>query len=258
MNQSETINDLAGALAKAQAEIRNPAFDSTNPHFKNRYASLASHVDAVRAALPKFGLSVVQFVESPERDRVTVTTRILHASGQWIESCVGCASGAKVQELGSAVTYLRRYALAAICGIVGEDDDDGERERVAPRPQHQQVAQSPTPPPAVKPAKALANRLAAKAKPLEVVYDDEYIYGVCAKIEDRRLNGRSLCVVTIGSTEFLCTNDDLAVALAGLVGCDLRARVETRGEGKMQLVTEVRNVTIQKERDVTPQDDRPF
>ena len=255
MNQSESITDLAGALAKAQAEIRNPAFDSTNPHFKNRYASLASHVDAVRAALPKFGLSVVQFVESPERDRVTVTTRILHASGQWIESCVGCASGGKVQELGSAVTYLRRYALAAICGIVGEDDDDGERERVAPRPQ-QHTAQSPTPP-AVKPAKALANRLAAKAKP-EVVYDDEYLYGVCVKVEDRRLNGRSLCVVTIGSTEFLCTDNDLAVALADLVGCDLRARVESRGEGKMQLVTEVRNVTIKKGHDVTPQDDSPF
>ena len=258
MNQSESITDLAGALAKAQAEIRNPSFDSTNPHFKNRYASLASHVDAVRAALPKHGLSVVQFVESPERDRVTVTTRILHASGQWIESCVGCASGGKVQELGSAVTYLRRYALAAICGIVGEDDDDGERERVAPRPQHQQVAQSPTPPPAVKPAKALANRLAAKAKPMEVVYDDEYLYGVCSKIEDRRLNGRSLCVVTIGSTEFLCTDNALAVALYDLVGYDLRARVESRGEGKMQLVTEVRNVTIKKERDVTPQDDAPF
>ena len=257
MNQSESITDLAGALAKAQAEIRNPAFDSTNPHFKNRYASLASHVDAVRAALPKFGLSVVQFVESPERDRVTVTTRILHASGQWIESCVGCASGGKVQELGSAVTYLRRYALAAICGIVGEDDDDGERERVAPRPQ-QHTAQSPTPPPAVKPAKALANRLAAKAAPMEVVYDDEYLYGVCAKVETRKLNGRSLCVVTIGSAEFLCTDNDLAVALADLVGCDLRARVESRGEGKMQLVTEVRNVTIKKGHDVTPQDNAPF
>ena len=250
MNQSESITDLAGALAKAQAEIRNPAFDSTNPHFKNRYASLASHVDAVRAALPKFGLSVVQFVESPERDRVTVTTRILHASGQWIESCVGCASGGKVQELGSAVTYLRRYALAAICGIVGEDDDDGERERVAPRPQQQQVTQAPTLPPAVKPAKALANRLAAKAKPMEVVYDDEYLYGKCAKIEDRKLNGRSLCVVTIGATECLVTDEALAEALVDLVGCDLRARVESRGEGKMQLVTEVRNVT--------PQDDAPF
>ena len=249
MNQSESITDLAGALAKAQAEIRNPAFDSTNPHFKNRYASLASHVDAVRAALPKFGLSVVQFVETPDAQRVTVTTRILHASGQWIESCVGCASGGKVQELGSAVTYLRRYALAAICGIVGEDDDDGERERVAPRPQ-QHTAQSPTPPPAVKPAKALANRLAAKAKPMEVVYDDEYLYGVCAKVEDRRLNGRSLCVVTIGSTECLVTDEALAKALVDLVGCDLRARVESRGEGKMQLVTEVRNVT--------PQDDSPF
>jgi hypothetical protein len=250
MNQSESITDLAAALAKAQGEIRNPSFDSTNPHFKNRYASLASHVDAVRAALPKFGLSVVQFVESPERDRVTVTTRILHASGQWIESCVGCASGGKVQELGSAVTYLRRYALAAICGIVGEDDDDGERERVAPRPQQQQVAQSPTPPPAVKPAKALANRLAAKAKPLEVVYDDGYIHGRCAKVETRKLNGRDLCVVTIGSTECLVTDDHLADALVDLVGCDLRARVESRGEGKMQLVTEVRNVT--------PQDNAPF
>ena len=249
MNQSESITDLAAALAKAQAEIRNPAFDSTNPHFKNRYASLASHVDAVRAALPKFGLSVVQFVETPDAQRVTVTTRILHASGQWIESCVGCASGGKVQELGSAVTYLRRYALAAICGIVGEDDDDGERERIAPRPQ-QYTAQSPTPPPAVKPAKALANRLAAKAKPMEVVYDDEYLYGVCAKVEDRRLNGRSLCVVTIGSTECLVTDEALANALVDLVGCDLRARVESRGEGKMQLVTEVRNVT--------PQDDSPF
>ena len=63
MNQSDIITDLAAAFAKAQGEIRNPSFDSVNPHFKNRYASLASHVDAVRAALPRFGLSVVPLVK---------------------------------------------------------------------------------------------------------------------------------------------------------------------------------------------------
>ncbi len=131
MNQSESIDLLAASLALASREIRNPAFDAVNPHFKNRYATLGAHLEAVRRAFPAHGLSVIQGVETPDASRVVVSTRIVHASGQWIESSLSQSLGAspKVQDLGSAVTYLRRYSIAAMCGIVGDEDDDGESDR---------------------------------------------------------------------------------------------------------------------------------
>jgi len=156
MHQSETIGSLAGALAKAQAQIRNPALDAVNPHFKNRYASLASHLDAIRAPLAAQGLAIVQSVETGD-GQVAVVTTLIHASGEWMRSGVGMPlpERSTAQQLGSVVTYLRRYSLAAFCLIVGDTDDDADgdrRDREEPRRESAAALLDPTPKKATKPA----------------------------------------------------------------------------------------------------------
>lgn len=126
MQQSESITELAAALAKAQAEIGAAKRDSENPHFKTRYADLASVWDAIRQPLTKNGLSVVQAPGTDDTGAVTMTTTMMHLSGQWMRSTVGCKPAkTDAQAVGSVITYLRRYALAAMVGVA-PDDDDGE------------------------------------------------------------------------------------------------------------------------------------
>ena len=146
MNRSDQINELAKALAAAQAEIGTASKDGENPHFRSRYATLASVQDACRAALSRHGLSVVQ-LPGGEGQRVEMTTVLMHSSGQWI-SCSGTfiATKGDPQGIGSAITYARRYQLAAIVGVAPDDDDDGN---AASEP----VKQAPPPKTEAKPAK---------------------------------------------------------------------------------------------------------
>lgn len=125
MKHSETINELAAALAKAQAELKNPTFDAVNPHFKSKFASLANVRDTVVPILSKHGISVTQWPENDE-GKAVVTTMLTHSSGQWMSSTFGVpASKADAQGFASAVTYARRYSLMACTGVVGDTDDDG-------------------------------------------------------------------------------------------------------------------------------------
>ena len=136
MQQSDSIAALVAALAKAQMEVRNPSLDRAHPHFKGfRYASLGSHLDAIREPFAKHGLIVTQGVNS-EGDRVSVTTQIAHTSGEWMRATVGItlAERAKAQDLGAAVTYLRRYAIASIAMLTGDDDTDADEDRAAKEP----------------------------------------------------------------------------------------------------------------------------
>lgn len=121
--KSECVNELATALSKTQGEMKPAAFDKVNPHFKSKYASLASCWDVVRAPLAKNGLSVTQTLEFEETILV-LTTTLLHSSGQFLFSKMP-VSGSTPQQLGSSLTYVRRYSLCAILGIVSDDDDDG-------------------------------------------------------------------------------------------------------------------------------------
>lgn len=125
MNHSEQLNELAKALATAQSAIKPAIKDSTNPHFRSQYADLASVWEACRAALTANGLSVAQGC-SAEGPAVRVETMLLHSSGQWISDGLTLqALNGSPQAIGSAITYGRRYGLAAIVGIA-PDDDDGE------------------------------------------------------------------------------------------------------------------------------------
>ena len=133
MNKSESIKELATALAAAQAEIENASKNASNPHFRSRYADLAEVLNTARPVLAKHGLSVAQF-PSLEDGIVSLETIMMHASGEWI-SGIASAPIAKVdaQGVGSATTYLRRYSLAALVGIAQEDEDaNGAARPTAP------------------------------------------------------------------------------------------------------------------------------
>ena len=126
MKSSEAIGNLAAGLAAAQAEIKHAVKSSENPFFKSHYADLASVVDACRASLAKNGLAVVQGADSSPGDvsTVCVSTRLVHKSGEWIESTLNVKPvKSDPQGIGSAITYARRYMLAAMVGVATEDDD---------------------------------------------------------------------------------------------------------------------------------------
>jgi hypothetical protein len=129
MMQSESIAarpsiaDLAAALCKAQAQMEGAKKDANNPHFKSKYADLASVWDAIRGPLTSNGLSVVQLLRSIAGG-VEVETILMHASGQQISDVFAVpATKNDAQGYGSAATYARRYALMAMVGVAPEDDD---------------------------------------------------------------------------------------------------------------------------------------
>jgi hypothetical protein len=155
MNTSEQINEIAGALAKAQAEIKNPAKTHTNPHFKTKYADLTDGLEVIRPALSKHGICVIQATEI-DGDNMVLRTRLAHASGQWIESVYPvCKIGAH-QAMGAAMTYSRRYALFSLVGVAGEDDTDGEgaAEPVGGSRRQERPSRAPAPAPAREDAAA--------------------------------------------------------------------------------------------------------
>src|SRR5882762_6113122 len=123
MQTSDTINELAGALAKAQGEITGALKDSSNPFFKSKYADLASCWEACRAPLSKNGLAVIQTTTFRDGQLYLITT-LAHASGQWIrgELLVKVKDDGP-QAQGSGLTYARRYSFAAIVGLAQIDDD---------------------------------------------------------------------------------------------------------------------------------------
>jgi hypothetical protein len=139
MQQSESIEELATALARAQGEITGALKDSANPFFKSKYSDLASCWDACRSALSKNGLAVSQFPETDGADSFLVTT-LLHNSGQWMSSRLVLKSKDDTsQAMGSAITYARRYALCSVVGVAQIDDDgnaaSGREANGAHRPQ---------------------------------------------------------------------------------------------------------------------------
>ena len=145
--QSPTLTALATALAKAQGAIAPAHKDAMNPHFRSHYASLASIVEAVRPALAANGLSVVQTPLAAPAGSIALETRLLHASGEWI---AGTASIRIVKDdpqgAGSGLTYLRRYALAAMIGVMTTEDDDANAASAPLRAEPPRSAPVPRPP----------------------------------------------------------------------------------------------------------------
>ena len=121
MKQSETIIKLAEAMSKAQAEMGGAVKDSSNPFFKSSYADLTSVIKAIKEPFANNGLSFVQFPINGDHS-IGVITRVMHESGEWLESeyLLPLVKN-DPQSAGSAITYARRYSLAAMAGIPAID-----------------------------------------------------------------------------------------------------------------------------------------
>ena len=126
MNQSESIANLAKALSIVQGKLTYAKKDSKNPFFKSNYADLESVWDACRDLLSNNGLAVSQFpgLYSDLDKSMSLVTILTHESGEYITQEMSVpVSKADAQGAGSALTYMRRYALAAVVGVVQADDD---------------------------------------------------------------------------------------------------------------------------------------
>ena len=125
---SKDIGKLAGALAKAQAEMGSVAKSKTNPFYKSSYEDISDCLAACLPALSKHGLSISQGNRFSGTHGYYITTMLLHESGQWLKSEIRIPLTNKkdAQEIGSACTYGRRYGLTAMVGLA-QLDDDGNR-----------------------------------------------------------------------------------------------------------------------------------
>ena len=125
MNKSESIANLSAAMAKAQAEMHNPRFDSTNPHFKSQFASLAAVREAVIPVLARHGLSLTQFPVTGE-GRAGCINHLAHESGEWMEEAFLIpVDKSNAHGYASALTYAKRLSMQSVVGVVGDEDDDG-------------------------------------------------------------------------------------------------------------------------------------
>lgn len=124
---STNIGEIGAALAKAQGAMRHAKRDKTleHSHYIHKYADLASVWDSIRKPLSDNNISVVQQVGTKMAD-VSVTTMLIHSSGEWIRSNLTMTPAARTpQGIGVCITYARRYALSSMVGAVSDDDTDG-------------------------------------------------------------------------------------------------------------------------------------
>jgi hypothetical protein len=134
MKTSESIKHIAPALLAAQRNITFATKNSKNPHYKNDYADLSSVIDAIKYALNEAGIVFIQTPTPSEDGRLHLVTRMMHETGEWIEDTAVCSLQKQdAQGFGSAMTYLRRYSLAAFCGLY-QSDDDGEAAKFDSEP----------------------------------------------------------------------------------------------------------------------------
>lgn len=178
MRTSETITEIAKALSKFQGEVTNPKHSAKNPHWKNTYTPLQDIISHIKPALANNGLSFLQNPYSEDGNSITVTTLLMHSSGEWIESdpLTMKAERATAQGAGSIITYARRYSLSAILGIGTEEDDDGnsgEGAKQTQPPQQQSRQKAAQPPKTRTQEKAPAASQPPKEK--QQVKDDGFI-----------------------------------------------------------------------------------
>jgi hypothetical protein len=160
MEKSESISALAASLVTAQTNIKSALKDSVNPHFRSHYADLASVVTACKSALNDEGIAVVQSPEPSEPGQIKLQTVLVHKSGEWMAGTITMPLQKNdPQGYGSALTYARRYGLAAMVNVCSGEDDDGNAasgqngKQAAPKPLPRPLpaAAKPEPKPEVHP-----------------------------------------------------------------------------------------------------------
>jgi len=248
---SETIGTIAGALAKAQAELNNPEKSLTatirSPFPREadrtfRYASLASGLDIVRKALGKYEIATVQTTAIDEAGLIRLTTVLAHSSGEWVSSdwpVCPVSETAAPHRMGAALTYARRYALFTLVGIAGEDDLDAPDLGAAPKA----GADQPTGPDGQKPnghahaeggpAPAGAQRRTPPARPAKPVLADDQ----SAALRDRLVAEldalRSADEAASWAHRSLPAKNTLTAADAELVEAGFSAKLAAFGDGRI-------------------------
>jgi valyl-tRNA synthetase len=127
MKTSDTVVKISPALVDVQ-EWLAAKDDQYNPFFKSKYADISTILNAIRPKMKECGIGILQSIAVSDNRKMTCTTRIIHESGEWIESEFSLeAANSKPQDYGSAATYVRRYGMcAALCIATNEaEDDDG-------------------------------------------------------------------------------------------------------------------------------------
>ena len=163
----EQLDQLAAALAKAQAAFPAVPKSGRNPHLNNDYSTLDDIINTIRHPLSENGLSFVQLLGS-NGEGITLRTMLLHESGQALEATVSIDPGEgqrgvnALQALGSAITYMKRYALGAMLGISTDGDTDGEGSKAKAAPARMQP--QPVPPPTNRPLDGTTVRAVIRKK----------------------------------------------------------------------------------------------
>jgi hypothetical protein len=151
---SENLSNIAKALIRAQLSMDEIFKDSTNPHFRSKYAALPACLNAVKPALLANGIALLQPPSSSADGTVVfVSTMFLHESGEWMRTRLGLIPVKDdPQGAGSAITYGRRYTLLGMCGVAPEEDDDGNAasRSAVRRPTASRSTQAPSAPPEPK------------------------------------------------------------------------------------------------------------
>ena len=165
MNRSDDINELATALSKAQGEMKPSSKSGTNPFFKHSYATFDDVLESVKKPLADNGLAFMQMIDKNEDGQILISL-LMHGSGQWISSTTALNVFAEkgtnaLQDIGKAITYMKRYALSAMLGVSSDEDDDGDSAKG-------KVAQKPAPKPAQKPVVKQAPKPALVQPPDDV------------------------------------------------------------------------------------------
>jgi len=223
MNRSEEIKQLAAALNKAQAAMKPAIKNAENPFYHSMYADLSSVWDAIRVPFTENGFSIPQFTETKD-GQACVTTVLMHISGEWLSSELILPTGKydreknpipiDTQAFGGALSYARRYALAAICGVATEDDDsEGAMDRgKKPEPEKPE-------PEKLKPARKFPPDLPDK-KPKKSLPTQKHkeAWNLLLKVYEKDLDRIKLAIesVTEKNSLYDCTEEEVGTLITAL------------------------------------------
>lgn len=179
-------NPLAVALAAFQAELPTVTLDGDNPHFKSKFTTLSNLTSTAIPVLSKHGLAFSSTPRVTEQGFV-LEAHLIHESGERLTASFPIAE-TNPQKVGSAVTYFRRYALAALTGIVAETDDDGNTASI-PSPAQAAVTRAKNAtakPPATDPQSIIRAAITAGTVTKEAVN------GAMDELKEKGLTGAKL------------------------------------------------------------------
>lgn len=212
---SETKN-IYKAIIKFQGEVGTVMYDAKNPFFKSDYATLAQIMETIREPMKDNGLAVFTKLGKIDGEIMTMETFVVHESGESIQSEFDFPLplqqmkdenrkpvGEKVtpQSTGSAITYARRYSIAAILGIVTDKDDDGNAAQEAMQqsqaPQKKKKAEPKTDP-AIEAAQKMSGTVKSLMRYIGIAKMDDAVAFIAGRDEEAvKINAAELASVSI-------------------------------------------------------------